>query len=133
MSGTLTSVITFDDDVFSYDDDHGYSYETFAVNGTFEPAVVVEALDSIAQPRLMLVDDDGILHADFDAIQAADVMSAANYVSDAQVTARGVEVYIDCKGAIEDVVAAAYRRVLTEVLDQAVGDAHVAAVRYGEA
>ena len=124
-------MITIDPDVLTYDDERGFSLETFAVTGDFEPIVVVAALDA-AGDRFMLVDDDGRVHADFDSMEAAGAISAANYVSDAQVTERGVEIYIDCKGSVEDPVAVALRTVIAEALGAVVSHAHVVAVRFEE-
>ena len=124
-------MITIDPDVLTYDDERGFSLETFAVTGDFEPSVVVAALDA-ATERFMLVDKAGTVHADSDSIQAAEVTSAANYVSHAEVTERGVEIYIDCKGSVEDPVAVALRTVLAEVLGAVVSHAHVVAVRFEE-
>ena len=61
-------------------------------------------------------------------MEAAGVISAASYVSDAEVTARGVEVHIDCQGGIEDPVGVTLRRALADVLADVVSDAHVVAV-----
>ncbi len=124
-------MITIDPDVFSYDDDLGISLETFAVTGDFDPAVVVAALDAAAD-RLMLVDEAGVPHPDLDAMQAAGAISAASYVADAEATDDRVVVYIDCQGAIEDAVGAAFRRILTEVLGEVVDEARLVAVRYDE-
>ncbi len=124
-------MITIDPDVLTYDDERGFSLETFAVTGDFEPSVVVAALDAAAH-RFMLVDEAGTVHADFDTMHAAGLISAASYVSDAEVTERGVEIYIDCQGSLEDPVAVAMRTVLADVLAAVVSDAHVVAVRIEE-
>jgi hypothetical protein len=120
-------MITIDPDVLTYDDERGFSLETFAVTGDFEPTVVVEALDAAAA-RFMLVDEVGTVHPDFDAMEAAGVISAASYVSDAEVTERGVEVYIDCQGSVEDAVAVALRGIIANALENVVTDAHIVAV-----
>jgi hypothetical protein len=120
-------MITIAPDVLLYDDERGFSLETFAVTGEFEPRIVADALDAVA-PKFMLVDEVGTLHSDFDAMNAAGVISAASYVSDAEVTERGVEVYIDCQGAVEDAVAVALRGVLANALENVVTQAHVVAV-----
>ncbi len=103
-------MIAIDPDVLTYDDERGFSLETFAVTGDFEPSVVAAAFDAAAN-RFMLVDETGTVHADFDSMQAAGVISAASYVSDAEVTERGVEIYIDCQGSVEDQVAVSLRTV----------------------
>lgn len=124
-------MITIDPDVLAYDDERGYSLETFAVTGGFEPPVVAAALDAAAD-RFMLVDEAGTVHADFDSMQAEGVISAASYVSDAEVTDHGVELYIDCQGAVEDPVAIALRAILADVLEATVSEAYVVAVRIEE-
>jgi hypothetical protein len=120
-------MISIDPDVLTYNDELGFSFETFAVTGNFGPAAVAAALDAAAH-RFMLVDEAGTVHSDFESMEAAGVISAASYVSDAEITERGVEVYIDCQGGIEDPVGVALRRALADVLEDMVSDAHVVAV-----
>ena len=121
-------MITIDPDVFVYDEDLVGSLENFAVTGDFQPAMVVAALDGAAD-RLMLVDEEGVVHPDFDSMRATGAISAASYVSDAEATDEGVVVYIDCQAAIEDSVAKEFKRILTDVLDDVVSDARLVAVR----
>jgi hypothetical protein len=122
-----SQMISIDPDVLTYNDELGFSFETFAVTGNFEPAVVAAALDAAAD-RFMLVDEAGTMHPDFASMESAGVISAASYVSDAEVTERGVEVYIDCQGGIEDPVGVALRHALAGVLEDVVSDARVVAV-----
>ena len=121
-------MITIDPDVFVYDEDLVGSLENFAVTGDFQPAMVVAALDGAAD-RLMLVDEEGVVHPDFDSMRAAGAISAASYVSEAEATDEGVVVYIDCQAAIEDSVAKEFKRILTDVLDDVVSHARLVAVR----
>jgi hypothetical protein len=119
-------MISIDPDVLTYNDEAEFSFETFVVTGDFESTPVAAALDAAAD-RFMLVDEAGTVHPDFESMEAAGVISAASYVSDAEITERGVEVYIDCQGGIEDPVGVALRRVLADVLQDIVSDAHVVA------
>ena len=77
-------MITIDSDVLAHDQERDVSLETFAVTGDFEAATVAAALDAAAD-RFMLVDEAGTLHPDFASMEAAGVISAASYVSDAEV------------------------------------------------
>ena len=120
-------MISIDPDVLTYNDELEFSFETFAVTGAFEPTAVAAALDAAAD-RFMLVDEAGTVHQDYESMEAAGVISAASYVSDAEITERGVEVYIDCQGGIEDPVGVALRLALADVLEDVVSDAHVVAV-----
>jgi hypothetical protein len=81
-----------------------------------------------ATHRFMLVDEVGSVHPDFASMEAAGVISAASYVSDAEITHWGAEVYIDCQDGIEDPVGVALRHTLASVLDWVVSDSHVRAV-----
>jgi hypothetical protein len=124
-------VITIDPDVLVYDDERGFALETFAVTGDFEPSTMQAALDAAAG-RFMLVDEAGIVHPDLDSMDAAGVISAASYVSDAELTERGVEVYIDCQGGVEDAVSTALRSLIVDVVGSVTDEAHVIAVRIEE-
>lgn len=126
-----SNVIIIDPDVFSFLEEEGYSLETFAVTGDIDTAKVAQVLDSAAN-RFMLVDEQGVVHPTLESMEAAGAISAASYVSDAEVTDQGVEVYIDCQGSIEDSVAAAFKSILVEVLKPVVAEARVVAVRVDE-
>ena len=83
---------------------------------------VVSAVDR-ASERCMLVDETGREHASQEALEAAlgdpdrdDDLYTPNYVAPAQVTAAGVEGYVDCKGGIEPEMGQTMRRVLHEEL-----------------
>lgn len=87
-----------------------------------------------ASERCMMVDTTGVEHPTdesmSDAVNAG--ADSPSYVSDPEVTEAGIEVYIDCKGVIEDSMAATLRRILAEEL-AAVGYAgRVSAVTRGE-
>jgi hypothetical protein len=122
-------VITIDREVFSEDEELGISLENFAVVGDFDPETVAAALDGPAAERFMLVDEQGVVHTNTEAMDASGALPAASYVADAKVTPEGVLVYIDCQGAIEPAVGDAFKQVLVEVLDPVVDEARVALVR----
>ena len=61
--------------------------------------------------------EDGAEYPDQDAPLELDVYTA-NYASDPQRTDNGIEVYLDCKGAIEPPMETTLRRVLLEELDK---------------
>jgi hypothetical protein len=112
-------MITIDPMVFAYDEDQGLSYETFAVVGDIDGAaegVVVAALNR-AITRLMCVGENGVEYADQEAAASAGEYTA-NYASDPERTGNGIEVYLDCKGAIEPPMEETLRRVLREELDR---------------
>ena len=121
-------MIRLDPDVFTYQDDLDYSKETFIVTGTEGTEAVVTALERAAH-RFMLVDETGAEHPDFDAADAAlsSGLYTPNYCSGPQVTEHGVEMYLDCKGAIEDPMAKRLREILREELQAATQNAHVKA------
>lgn len=127
------SPITIDPDVFTYQEDLGYSKETFVVTGVEDDQVVVSALTQAGE-RFMLVDETGVEHADSSAAEAAfgSGLYTPNYVSDPEVTDAGVQLYLDCKGSIEDPMARTLRRILREELAAAGVRAHVRAVTYDE-
>lgn len=121
-TGPATSAVTLDPDVFAYDELEEHSYETFVVAGADDPrtsAAVVQALRR-AGNRFLATDETGVEHRSGAEVEAAAVagLYTPNYVSDPTPTAAGVEVYVDCKGVIEDAMAATFRRVLTEELAQ---------------
>jgi len=121
--------IVIDPDVFTYQEDLGYSNETFVVTGAEDDRVVVAALNRAAA-RFMRVDETGEEHfSDAGATAAyAAGLYTPNYVSDPKVTGRGVELYLDCKGAIEDPMAVTLRTILRQELEWAGVHAHVEAV-----
>jgi hypothetical protein len=124
-------MVSIDPDVLAYDDEGDFALETFAVTGDFEPAAMRTALDAGAH-RFMLVDEQGTIHPDLQSMEAAGVISAASYVSDAELTGQGVQVYIDCQGGVEDAVGVALRKVIADVVGAVADDAHVVAVRFEE-
>ena len=121
--------VVIDADVFTYQEDLGYSHETFVVTGASDNRVVVEALGRAAR-RFMRVDETGEEHFSDESATAAYVagLYTPNYVSDPEVTRRGVELYLDCKGAIEDAMAVRLRTILRQELEAAGVHAHVKAV-----
>ena len=121
--------ITIDADVFAYDESAGVSNETFVVSGATDQAAVVSALVKVGS-RFMLVDQTGTEHHDQASLDDAlvDDLYTPNYVSDPEVTKDGVELYIDCKGGIEDPMAQTFRTILREELTAAGIKAHVRAV-----
>lgn len=125
------SPITIDPDVFTYQEDLGYSKEVFVVVGAEDDQVVVTALTR-AGGRFMLVDETGEEHADSEGAEAALMagLYTPNYVSEPEITEVGVELYLDCKGSIEDPMARTLRRILREELEAAGVRAHVRAVTY---
>jgi hypothetical protein len=126
------SPITIDPDVFTYQEDLGYSKETFVVTGG-DDVLVVAALTR-AGTRFMRVDETGVEHPDNAGAEQAleHDLYTPNYVSDPEVTEAGVEMYLDCKGSIEDPMAETLRKILREELEAAGLHAHVRAVTYDE-
>ena len=61
-------MVSIDPDVLTYNDELGFSFETFAVTGNFEPTAVAAALDAAAD-RFMLVDEAEAVHPDFGSIE----------------------------------------------------------------
>jgi len=118
--------VTIDDDVFTYDDDLGFSKETFVVTGDVETDIVVLALHR-ASARFLVVDEEGTEHPWSSRTEASELYTP-NYVSEPRVTDRGVELYLDCKGAIEPPMSLTLRRVLHEELTLAGVNARVSAV-----
>jgi hypothetical protein len=122
-------VIEIDPDVFIYDDEEDFSKETFVVTGIFSDQIVVDALSS-AGDRFMRVDETGVEHPDLVSTEAAGMagLYTPNYVSEPEVTDAGVQMYLDCKGAIPDPTAHKLRQILKETLERVDVDAHVSAV-----
>ncbi|HET7303858.1 MAG TPA: hypothetical protein VFJ12_04810 [Segeticoccus sp.] len=123
-------MIEIDPDVFTYDEDLDYSKETFVVTGDFAPEVVLAALDRVSE-RFMTVDENGVEHdpSRMDEVYLADLYTP-NYVSDPQVTSRGIQVYVDCKGVVPDPMTLTLHRVLREELGAAGVEARIKAVSH---
>ena len=107
-------MIRIDPDVFTYQPDLDMSNERFAVTGVQDTTVVVAALRQTSA-RFMLVDETGVEHVTGEALESGELYSP-NYVSDPEITSRGIEVYVDCKGAIGDAMADKLREILVEEL-----------------
>jgi hypothetical protein len=124
-------MIEIDPDVFTYQEEEGFSKETFVVTGAFDESAVVRALEQAGR-RFMRVDETGVEHADEESAEAAleSGLYTPNYVADPEITAAGVRVYVDCKGSIEDPMAEKLREILREELEAAAVDARVTAVTY---
>lgn len=112
--------LTIDADVFAYRDDVGTSNEVLRVVSDSGREEVVRALNA-AGARFMLVDEQGTEYHDEAGVEsaAANDLYTPNYVSDPKVTADGVELYVDCKGSIEEPMATTFRRILREELEAA--------------
>lgn len=121
-------MIRIDADLFTYQDDLGYSKETFVVTVAQEPEKILKALERAGR-RFMLIDEAGTEHSGADAAEAAYTsgLYTPNYCSTPTVTDAGVRMYVDCKGAIEDPMAEKLREVLREELEETSLDAHVKA------
>jgi hypothetical protein len=126
-------VIQIDPDVFTFQPELDMSNERFVVTGVQDAGPVVAALER-ASERFMGVDTNGVEHATYESlISAADAgADSPSYVSDPEVTERGVEVYIDCKGVIEDAMGATLRKILTEELAAAGYAGRVSAVVHAQ-
>lgn len=113
-------MIQIDTDVFTYQPELDMSNERFVVTDVQEAEPVIAALKR-ASERFMGVDTNGVEHATEESMQAAVDAGAdsPSYVSDPEVTDRGIEVYLDCKGVIEDTMAATLREILVEELSAA--------------
>jgi hypothetical protein len=122
------SMIQIDPDVFAYREDLGYSNETILVIATNDTDVVVQALQGAGQ-RFMNVDETGAAHPDEESRDSADQagLYTPNYVSDPKITDAGVEMYVDCKGSIEEPMAEKLRQILRETLEDAGVEARVSA------
>jgi hypothetical protein len=112
--------LTIDADVFAYREDVGTSNEVLRVVSDSGREKVVRALGA-AGARFMLVDERGTEYHDEAGLEsaAANDLYTPNYVSDPEVTAEGVELYVDCKGSIEEPMATTFRRILREELEGA--------------
>lgn len=122
-------MIVIDPDVFTYRADLDMSNERFVVTGVQDAGPVIAALER-ASERFMGVDTRGVEYA-ADESMAESLAAGADspsYVSDPKVTELGIEVYIDCKGVIEDAMAATLRKILTEELTVAGYSGRVSAV-----
>ena len=126
-------MITIDSKVFAYNEDEGFSYETFAVAGEIEGAAEEQVLTALNRTidRLICVGEDGVEYPDQNAALTAGVYTA-NYASEPRRTDNGIEVYLDCKGAIEPPMEATLRRVLQEELERLDLNLSVNAVIYNE-
>ncbi len=126
-------MIQIDSDVFNYQPERDMSNERFVVTGVQDAAPVTAALVR-ASERFMMVDSNGVEHPTDESL--SDAVSAGadspSYVSDPNVTERGIDVYIDCKGVIDDPMSATLRRILTEELAAAEYAGRVSAVIRGE-
>ena len=113
-------MIQIDTYVFTYQPELDMSNERFVVTDVQEAEPVIAALKR-ASERFMGVDTNGVEHATEESMQAAVDAGAdsPSYVSDPEVTDRGIEVYLDCKGVIEDTMAATLREILVEELSAA--------------
>lgn len=111
-------MIRIDPDVFTYQEELDYSKETIVVTGFGGTDRIVEALKKAGR-RFMLVDETGTEHPDHEAAEAAYTSGSytPNYCSQPTVTDAGVEMYLDCKGAIEKAMADTLRQVLREELE----------------
>ena len=123
--------ITIDAGVFAYSEQDSVSNETFVVTGAPDQAKVATALVA-AGNRFMQVDQTGVEHADQAGVEAAlDAgLYTPNYVSDPEVTPDGVELYVDCKGSIEEPMAQTFRKILRAELTSAGIRGRVRAVTY---
>ena len=118
-----TGVIVIDEDVYAYDGTGMGANQVIVVTGTFDHALVVQALEKAGE-RMMLVDDDGHEHGGFDEVDAAGAYTPS-YVSAPSATARGIEMYLDAQGVIEMPMRQTLLRVLEEELGRVVTDARV--------
>lgn len=126
-------MIQIDPDVFTFDPAEDMSKETFVVTGMTDVAAVTAALGR-ATDRFMDVDTNGIEHATEESMSDAVVAGAdsPNDVIGPWPTARGLTVYVDCKGVIPDPMAATMRTILAEELTAAGYAGRVIAVMPGE-
>lgn len=115
------SLVHLDDDVFECNDSMESMAEYFVVVSAAPTPAVVAAVTR-AGSRFMRVDETGVEHADQASANAvwSDPelqLYTPNYVAAAQVTARGVEGYVDCKGVIPDEMGRRFRLILREELE----------------
>lgn len=113
-------MIQIDTDVFTYQPELDMSNERFVVTEVEEAGPVIAALKR-ASERFMQVDTNGVEHTTEESMLAAVDAGAdsPSYISEPEVTDRGIEVYLDCKGVIEDTMAATLREILIEELSAA--------------
>jgi hypothetical protein len=106
-------------DVFGYNEKYAASNETIVISGTFARSAGLAALRRAAG-RLFLVDEDGVEHSDDRDFPPLDSQGrelyTPNYVSDPTIVARGIELYVDCKGVIVAPMRARFLRILEEEL-----------------
>ncbi len=119
---TSTSVrerVRIDPAVYAFDERLGYSHEAILVRGSFDPAAGVAALDRVAA-RFLLVDETGVEHdsdAGFPPLGPdGNELYTPNYVGDPVIRPGGVELYVDCKAAIEPGMRETFLRILREEL-----------------
>lgn len=112
--------LTIDADVFGYREDVGVSNEVLRVESDSGDEKVVRALGA-AGARFLLVDERGTEYHDEAGIETAaeNDLYTPNYVSEPEVKAGGVELYVDCKGSIEEPMARTFRTILREELEKA--------------
>ena len=98
----------------------GPENETILLAGSFNVSAAQAALRS-AGARFMMVDETGVEHASYDALHEAaeQDLYSPNYVSDPEPRAGGLEMYVDCKGEIDEPMGTAFRRILLEELEAA--------------
>jgi hypothetical protein len=113
-------MILIAEDVFGPAGDGSYSNETILLVGTFEVATAEAALRSAGR-RFMMVDETGVEHPSYDSLEDAEEegLYSPNYVSDPSPKAEGIEMYVDCKGEVEEPMGLAFRRILVEELEAA--------------
>ena len=107
-------MLEIDPDVFTFQPELDLSRERFVVTDVADSAPILAALRR-ASDRFMSIDHAGLEHDTYDSLLAGGEDSAS-YVSDPEVTDRGVQMYVDSKGYIPDPMAFAMRAVLTEEL-----------------
>ncbi|WP_406831176.1 hypothetical protein ABEG17_19560 [Pedococcus sp. KACC 23699] len=113
--------VSIDRGVFAYDEAAGTSHEMFVVTDYSIATPVVVAAVAAAAQRFMMVDETGHEHtteAQVEAAMAHDLYTP-NYTSDPEVTPDGVQLYVDCKGSIEEPMAETFRTILREELVRA--------------
>lgn len=106
-------------DVFGYNEKYAASNETIVISGNFARSAGLAALRRAAG-RLFLVDEDGVEHSDDRDFPPLDSrgreLYTPNYVSDPTIVARGIELYVDCKGVIVPPMRDRFLRILEEEL-----------------
>lgn len=126
--------VTIEADVLTYDEDEGYSYETFVVDGASDAATTQALVDALRRTsyRFMGVDETGVEHRTDAEVEAALTagLYTPNWVSDPTPTPAGVTLYVDCKGVIPDPMSRTFRQVLAEELAMVGVPLHVSVARY---